>query len=155
MALALRDRRASQRPTGKSRPSLRIVDGRRGAARAMVLVVTIMASGAAALGVIHTQIAGRQAQIDSLERSIVDAGEQFDTLRAIRAELRAPLRLDTAARALDMEPAMSTSFLPVDPQVHAMAIAATGGSGDQATVPDDLGPLDQFRLVKVLGAVNP
>jgi hypothetical protein len=120
-----------------------------------VLLATILASGAATLGVIHTQIASRQTHIDRIEQGIVDAGEQFDTLRAIRAELRAPLRLDAAARNLDMRPAMSTSFLPVDPQVHAVVIAATGRSGDAGAIPDDLGPLDQFRLVKVLGAANP
>lgn len=153
MALALRDLRPSTR--GRQRPSLTIVAARRGTARVLVAVAVIVAAGAASLGVIHTQIASRQARIDDLDRRIVAAGEQFDTLRAIRAELRAPLRLDAAARALDMEPAMSSSFLPVDPQVHAMVVAATGRSAAGDDVPDDLGPLDQFRLVKVLGAVNP
>ncbi|MGA1747562.1 MAG: hypothetical protein ACO4BZ_07770 [Ilumatobacteraceae bacterium] len=153
MALALRDLRPAAR--ARQRPSLKVVEARRGTARVLVAVAVIVAAGAATLGVIHTQIASRQARIDDLDRRIVAAGEQFDTLRAIRAELRAPLRLDAAARTLDMEPAMSSSFLPVDPQVHAMVVAATGRSKAGADIPDDLGPLDQFRLVKVLGAVNP
>lgn len=154
MALALRDRRSTA-TSRVTRPQLTVVAARRGATRVLVAVAMIVAGGAAVLGVIHTQIAGRQARIDALDRQIVQAGEQFDTLRAIRAELRAPLRLDEAARALDMRPAMASSFLPVDPQVHAMVVASTGRSSEGGAVPDDLGPLDQFRLVKVLGAVNP
>lgn len=155
MALALRDRRPSGDAVSRRRPNLQVIAARRGTTRVLVVAAVLVAAGAAMLGVIHTQIAGRQAQLDALNRRIVAAGEQFDTLRAIRAELRAPLRLDAEARALDMEPAMSSSFLPIDPQVHAMVIAATGRSGGDGALPDDLGPLDQFRLVKALGAVNP
>ncbi|MGA1034626.1 MAG: hypothetical protein ACO3VI_04855 [Ilumatobacteraceae bacterium] len=84
MALALRDLRPAAR--ARQRPSLKVVEARRGTARVLVAVAVIVAAGAATLGVIHTQIASRQARIDDLDRRIVAAGEQFDTLRAIRAE---------------------------------------------------------------------
>ena len=47
---------------------------------------------------LHTRIAERQLEIDSLERSVRQAQEDFDVLRAQRAELRSLTRLSTEAR---------------------------------------------------------
>lgn len=154
MALALVDLARGRRPESERprRPDLVLVATRRRNARVTVGVAAVIAIGLAVLGVLHTQISARQRVIDGLDRSITEANEQFDTLRALRAELRAPVRLDAAARALDMEPAMSSSFLPVDPQVLATTLAATGGRDTRTEVDGHRDPLDQFRLVKAIEA---
>jgi len=53
-----------------------------------------------------------------------------------------------------MEPALSSRFLPIDPQVLAITIARTGMSPEISQAPDNLGPLDQFRLVKRVGGMQ-
>ncbi|MEL0040220.1 MAG: hypothetical protein VW708_00150, partial [Ilumatobacter sp.] len=85
---------------------------------------------------------------------IAVANEDFDSLRSIRAELRSPTRLDVEGRRLDMRPATSSRFLPIDPQVLAITIARTGMSPEVSQAPDNLGPLDQFRLVKRVGGME-
>jgi hypothetical protein len=111
MALALRDLAPRRRPS--TPPTLVVVQGRRRRiTRMSVIVVGVIVVGLAVLGVLHTQIAERQWQIDQLERSISTAHEDFDTLRALRAELRSPERLNTAARALGMRPATASNFIP-------------------------------------------
>jgi hypothetical protein len=154
MALALVDLARGRRPESDRprRPELTVIATRRRNARVTVGVGAVIAVGLAVLGVLHTQIAANQRVIDRLDRSIATANEQFDTLRALRAELRAPVRLDAESRALGMEPAMSSSFLPVDPQVLATTLAATGGRGTRTEVDGHRDPLDQFRLVKAIGA---
>ena len=151
MALALVDL-ARGRRSEPGRPELVLIATRRRNARLTVAVGAVIALGLAGLGVLHTQVSARQRVIDGLDRSIVEANEQFDTLRALRAELRAPVRLDAAARALGMEPAMSSNFLPVDPQILATTLAATGGRDTRTEVDGHRDPLDQFRLVKAIGA---
>jgi cell division protein FtsL len=120
----------------------------------VVFTATLIAIGLGALAVIHTQIASRQSVIDQLDRSIAEENDRFDSLRAVRAELRAPARLDQRARELGMAPALDSSFLSVDPLVLAMAMAATSTDNDVADVPDYLGPLDQFRMVKILNGMD-
>ena len=51
---------------------------------------------------LHTRLAERQLEIDALERAVRVEQEQFDVLRAQRAELRSPTRLAVAAGALGM-----------------------------------------------------
>ena len=154
MALAIVDLARARRSDAERprRPELTLVATRRRNARLTVVVAGVIALGLAALGVLHTQVSARQRVIDGLDRSITVADERFDTLRSLRAELRAPIRLDAAARALDMEPASSSSFLPVDAQVLAITLAATGGSDTRNEVDGHRDPLDQFRLVKAIGA---
>ncbi len=152
MAIALR--KPASRSTTSRRPALQVVEVRRRTTRVVVFTAVLIAVGLGTLAAIHTQIASRQAVIDQLDRSIAEENDRFDTLRAVRAELRAPARLDQRARELGMAPAIDSSFLAVDPLVLAMAMAATSVEGDVADVPDYLGPLDQFRMVKIMNGMD-
>jgi len=152
MALPLIDLARARRP--ESRPTLNLVRARGRAARVIITTFAAAAIGMALIAVLHTQIAARQYQIDQLDRRIAAANEDFDALRSIRAELRSPTRLDTEGRRLGMKPADSSRFLPIDPQVLAITIARTGMSPEVAQAPDNLGPLDQFRLVKRVGGME-
>jgi len=99
-----------------------------------------------------------QAQIDALERSVREERQQFDVLRAQRAELRSPARLADAASALGMSPGLESQFISVDPMVLAITIARTGEvpAGEDDLAGDArLRPLDQFRIVKSLNAEAP
>lgn len=152
MAIALR--KPASRSTAPRRPALRVVEVRRRTTRVVVFTATLIAIGLGTLAVIHTQIASRQAVIDELDRSIAEENDRFDTLRAVRAELRAPDRLDQRARELGMAPALDSSFLSVDPLILAMAMASTNADHDVADVQDYLGPLDQFRMVKIMNGMD-
>jgi hypothetical protein len=108
---------------------------------------------------LHTRISERQLEIDQLQRSIRQAQEDFDVLRAERADLRSLPRLAAEAQALGMYPAAEGEFVRVDPMVLAVTIARTG----EMPVSDEiipgsnaqLEPLDQFRLVKAVSAEAP
>jgi len=152
MAIALR--KPASRSITQLPSSLRVVELRRRTTRLVVFTATVIAVGLGMLAVIHTQIASRQTVIDQLDRAIAEQNDRFDTLRAVRAELRAPVRLDQRARELGMAPAVDSSFLSVDPLVLAMAMAATSGGDSIADVPDYLGPLDQFRMVKIMNGMD-
>ena len=152
MAIALR--KPVNRSTVSRPPALRVVEIRRHMTRLVVFTATVVAAGLGMLAVIHTQIASRQSVIDQLDRAIAEQNDRFDTLRAVRAELRAPVRLDQRARELGMAPAVDSSFLSVDPLVLAMAMAATSGGDSVSDVPDYLGPLDQFRMVKIMNGLD-
>ncbi len=152
MAIALR--KPASGSGASRRPTLQVVEARRRTTRVVVFIATLVAIGLGTLAVIHTQIASRQAVIDQLDRSIAEENDRFDTLRAVRAELRAPMRLDQRARELGMAPALDSSFLSVDPLVLAMAMASTSTDNDVADVPDYLGPLDQFRMVKIMNGMD-
>lgn len=152
MAIALR--KPVNRSTVSRPPALRVVEIRRRMTRLVVFTATVVAAGLGMLAVIHTQIASRQTVIDQLDRAVAEQNDRFDTLRAVRAELRAPVRLDQRARELGMAPAVDSSFLSVDPLVLAMAMAATSGGDSVSDVPDYLGPLDQFRMVKIMNGLD-
>jgi cell division protein FtsL len=152
MAIALR--KPASRSITQLPSALRVVELRRRTTRLVVFTATVIAVGLGMLAVIHTQIASRQTVIDQLDRAIAEQNDRFDTLRAVRAELRAPVRLDQRARELGMAPAVESSFLSVDPLVLAMAMAATSGGDSIADVPDYLGPLDQFRMVKIMNGMD-
>jgi hypothetical protein len=101
---------------------------------------------------LHTRLAERQLQIDALERSVNDEQEQFDVLRAQRAELRSPTRLAAEAATLGMIPGSETEYISVDPMILAITIARTGegpvGEMTELGTNARMRPLDQFRLVK-------
>ena len=100
---------------------------------------------------LHTRIAERQLEIDRLERSVAQEQEQFDVLRAQRAELRSPTRLAVSAGALGMAPGDESEFVAVDPMMLAITIARTGelpAADGSSPAPTRSRPLDQFRLVK-------
>jgi hypothetical protein len=137
---------------------LTVVPGRRRMAWfavGLTVLVGLVLTGALLL---HTRLAERQLQIDALERSVREERQQFDVLRAQRAELRSPTRLADAASALGMSPGLESQFISVDPMVLAITIARTGEvpAGDDDLAGDArLRPLDQFRIVKSLNAEVP
>ncbi len=137
---------------------LTVVPGRRRMAWfavGLTMLVGVVRTGALLL---HTLLAERQLQIDALERSVREERQQFDVLRAQRAELRSPTRLAVSAGALGMSPGLESQFISVDPMVLAITIARTGEVpvGDDDLVGDArLRPLDQFRIVKSLSAEAP
>jgi hypothetical protein len=137
---------------------LTVVPGRRRMAWfavGLTVLVGLVLTGALLL---HTRLAERQLQVDALERSVREERQQFDVLRAQRAELRSPTRLADAADGLGMSPGLESQFISVDPMVLAITIARTG---EVPATDDDLGsdarlrPLDQFRIVKSLNAEVP
>jgi hypothetical protein len=108
---------------------------------------------------LHTRLAERQLEIDELERAVRVEQEQFDVLRAQRAELRSPTHLSVAAAALGMRRGLETEFIAVDPMVLAVTIARTGelpiGDDVVAGSTARMRPLDQFRVVKSLSSEAP
>jgi hypothetical protein len=121
----------------------------------LTVLVGVVLTGALLL---HTRLAERQLQIDSLERSVHDERQQFDVLRAQRAELRSPTRLAVAAGALGMSPGLESQFIAVDPMVLAITIARTGevpATDGDGNTDGPMRPLDQFRIVKSLNAEDP
>ena len=134
---------------------LTVVPGRRRMAWfavGLTMLVGVVLTGALLL---HTRLAERQLEIDALERSVREEQQQFDVLRAQRAELRSPTRLAIAAGALGMSPGLESQFIAVDPMLLAITIARTGempASDSNVTSDARLRPLDQFRVVKSLGA---
>lgn len=122
----------------------------------LTVLVSVVMIGAIA---VHTSIAERQLEIDELERSVRRAQEQFDVLRAQRAELRSPTRLAAEASAIGMVIGEESEFVEIDPMVLAVTIARTGHIpvADEILVgvDQDLEPLDQFRLVKQVSAETP
>jgi hypothetical protein len=137
---------------------LTVVPGRRRMAWfavGLTLLVGLVLTGALLL---HTRLAERQLQIDALERSVREERQQYDVLRAQRAELRSPTRLAVSAGALGMSPGLESQFIGVDPMVLAITIARTGelpAADDDLAGDARLRPLDQFRIVKSLSAEAP
>jgi hypothetical protein len=131
---------------------LQVVPGRSRVAWFMVVLTVLV--GAVMIGAVllHTRLAERQLRIDELQRSFVAEQEQFDILRAQRAELRSPTRLAAEAAALGMVPGAETEYFDVDPMVLAITIARTGenplAAGTEPGADARMRPLDQFRLVK-------
>jgi len=125
---------------------------------AVSLTVLVSAVMMGAIG-LHTRIAERQLDIDELERSVRNAQEDFDVLRAQRAELRSPTRIAAEAAAIGMVVGSESEFVAVDPMLLAVTIARTGESPvvDEIVIGSNrlLEPLDQFRLVKRVSSETP
>jgi cell division protein FtsL len=157
MAIPLRQ--PHEAPKRRAEQRLSVVPVRRRIAWFAVTVTVLISSVMMAAVFLHTRIAERQLVIDRLEGAVRQSQEDFDVLRAQRAELRSPTRIDTKARELGMMPGSESEFVAVDPMVVAMVIAQTGeipGSvGLEAGGNARLEPLDQFRLVKTVGAEAP
>lgn len=118
------------------RPSLVVVPRRRRTARLVAFasaVVFGLMLGAAAF---QTQLARRELTLDTLDRQVRAAHEQYDVLRRERAELRSPGRLAREAAALGMVPASQTKFVTLDPDVVATVqrAGAPGNDGAKPTV---------------------
>jgi hypothetical protein len=136
-----------------------VVPGRRRVAWFMVSLTVLVGGVMIGAVLLHTRLAERQLQIDALERSVRDEQEQFDVLRAQRAELRSPTRLAAEATGLGMVPGTETEFIAVDPMVLAITIARTGevpvGADTELGSNSRMRPLDQFRLVKNVSSEAP
>jgi hypothetical protein len=136
------------------RPQLVVVAPRRRAARFIAagsVVVFGLMIGAAAF---QTQIARRQLSLDTLDRNIRAAHEQYDVLRRERAELRSPGRLATRAGALGMVPATQTEFITLDPDLIA-TVQRTGVPNDhhqETTVEQEF---DAYARVKAQAGTAP
>ena len=161
MAIPLRTTPALRRSPGARPPGarLQVLPARRRVAGFMVLLTTLVGVVLIGAVLLHTRLAERQLDIDDLERSVREQQEEYDILRAQRAELRAPTRLAAEASGLGMVAGAETIYLEVDPMVLAVTIARTGelppGVGAQPGDNARMQPLDQFRLVKSVSAEAP
>jgi hypothetical protein len=164
MAVALRhdaaraERRHAVLERAGRTPFLVVTPRRRVAWFAITLAVLVSVAMLGAV-LLHTRIAERQLRIDELERGVRTSQEEYDVLRAARAELRAPARLAVEAGGLGMVPGSESRFVGVDPMTLAIAIASTGHvpTGDEIIIgsTDRMEPLDQFQLVKQVAAEAP
>lgn len=131
------------------RPTLVVVvPRRRRAARLIAVGCTVVFGLMLGAAAFQTQLAGRQLTLDSLDRNIRGAHEQYDVLRRERAELRSPGRLAAEAINLGMVPASQTEFVSVDPDVVAVVQRAGGtgsGAGSGATADEEF---EQYADVK-------
>lgn len=135
-------------PTTSPRPDLRLVPRRRKAARAVAVLLTLVAALMLAAVMLHTRLTERQIEIDRLDDAVIEARDRYDVLRRQRAELRSPTRLAAEAAALGMRPAPNNTFVSIDPTTLAIAIAAAGAVDDASRMVERADPLDQFRQVK-------
>jgi cell division protein FtsL len=158
MALALRSP-ASGRDRRTLAPQLAAVPSRRRFARFAVALTVLIGGVMIGAVLLHTRLAERQLDIDAVERALREEQQQFDLLRATRAELRAPTRLAEQAADLGMIPGTESEFVMIDPMLLAITIARTGEmpAGDDLLAGGNarMRPLDQFRLVKSLDAGAP
>lgn len=160
MALPLRIQPGRAR---RSRPAqLSVVPGRRRVAGFVVLLTVLVGVVMIGAVLLHTRLAERQLEIDQLDRAMRAEQEQFDVLRAERAELRSPTRLAVGAGALGMVPGTESEFVTVDPFLLAVTVARTGELPVTDPLEDGIAagsarmrPLDQFRLVKTLSSEAP
>lgn len=140
-------------------PQLALVPRRRRVAWFAVTVTVLISAVMMGAVYLHTQIAERQLEIDRLDRRVRVAQEEFDILRAERAELRSPTRLAERASVLGMAPGRESEFAVVDPMTVAVTVARTGELpfSDEIDLESNarLEPLDQFRLVKEVSAETP
>lgn len=162
MAIPMRNPALQRVPSPRpplQRPNLAVVPARRRVAWFAVTLTVLMAVVMIGAIGLHTRIAERQLHIDELERGVRTAQEEFDVLRAQRAELRSPTRLATRAAELGMVVGSESAFVPIDPAMLAVTIARTGHvpTTDEIVVGGDqqLEPLDQFRLVKRVASEAP
>ncbi|HEY5664025.1 MAG TPA: hypothetical protein VIS05_08320 [Ilumatobacter sp.] len=156
MAVPLRQ--IAVHPDRRGNP-LRVVARRSRAARFAIALVVLLSGVMMGVVFLHTRIAERQLELDRLERAVHDSQAQFDILRADRAELRSPTRLSALAGEMGMRAGDESVFVRIDPMLLAVTIARTGEMPNRGEiVPGStarLGPLDQFRLVKKVGAEAP
>lgn len=130
------------------RPTLVVVPRRRRAARLIAVGCTVVFGLMLGAAAFQTQLAGRQLTLDSLDRNIRGAHEQYDVLRRERAELRSPGRLAAEAINLGMVPASQTEFVTVDPEMVAVVQRAGGadvGIGGDVTADQEF---EQYADVK-------
>jgi len=113
------------------RPQLVVVPTRRRAARLIAVGCTIVFGLMLGAAAFQTQLARRQLTLDTVDRDIRAAHEQYDVLRRERAELRSPGRLSVEATNLGMVPATQTEFVAIDADV--VATVQRSGTADDST----------------------
>lgn len=126
-------------PASRQRPALVVVAPQRRTARWVVAGAVLVCSLMLGAAAFQTQLARRQLTLDTLDRRIRAAHEQYDVLRRERAALRSPGRLATEAAALGMVPADQTEFVSIPASVVA-DVQRTGvpdGGHRAATVEDE------------------
>lgn len=129
------------------RAHLRVVPRRRRTARTVALLAALVFSMMAGAAAFQIQIARRQLQLDQLERQIVEASEEYDTLRLERAELRAPGRLLAEAAALGMVPGTESQFMTVSPESVA-AVQESAGELTEAQSTVGMSEIERLSEVK-------
>lgn len=130
------------------RPQLVVVPRRRRTARLIAAGSTVLFGLMLGAAAFQTQLARRQLTLDTMDRSIRSAHEEYDVLRRERAELRSPGRLATEATKLGMVPASQTEFVTLDPDLVATVqrSGTAGQTGDDDTTVDD--EFEQYADVK-------
>lgn len=123
------------------RPQLTLVPRHRRTARLIAMVCIPMFSLMLGAAAFQTQLASRQVRLDTIDREIRAAYDQYDTMRRERAELRSPGRLAVEAAAIGMVPAAETQFVALDPNV----IAAVQRSGVDTSEHDTTGIGEEFQ----------
>ena len=137
-----------------ARPQLVVVPRRRRAARLIAVGCTLVSGLMLGAAAFQTQLAQRQLTLDTLDRNIRDAHEQYDVLRRERAELRSPGRLAVEATNLGMVPASQTEFVSIDADV--VAEVQRGGVGDDGTNdPTVAEEFEQYAEVKAQAGGSP
>lgn len=146
------DRRApvalpAREAVGATRPRLVVVE--RGSR--LVWVISLSALGLCSLlfftAILRTELAKQQLKLDNLNRSVVMARDHYNDLRHERAFLESPGRLSSEAAKLGMKPAGNARFVPVDADVVATVLAASGDLMDRVAE-EATSPLDQFGRIK-------
>ena len=157
-------RRVTARDAPRGAAHLTVVPGGRRMAWFVFTLTALVGIVMVGAVLLHTRLAERQLEIDGLTRSVREAQDEFDVLRAQRAELRSPTNLAVRAGALGMEPGDESVFIDIDPMVLAVSIARSGEmpvsvesvlGGESRGDADQLDPLDQHRLVKSLSSETP
>lgn len=154
----LADARAMVKRTAGVAPAPRaplvLVPRRRRAARLIAVgcaVVFSLMLGAAAF---QTQLARRQLTLDTADRRIRAAHEQYDVLRRERAQLRSPGRLAKEAGALGMVPALQTDFVAIDPDIVA-TVQRSSASNDEVGTSTIDEEFEQYADVKAQAGGSP
>ena len=137
------------------RAQLVVVPRRRRTARLIAAGSTVVFGLMLGAAAFQTQLASRQLTLDTMDRGIRAAHEEYDVLRRERAELRSPGRLAAEAKKLGMVPASQTEFVSLDPDVVATVqrSGTTGQSGAADTTADD--EFEQYADVKAQAGGSP
>lgn len=147
------DNRA-KRADSDRQPRLVVVAGRRRATRFFVSVTMVIALAMGGVVFLNTLLAKRQLQINDIDTQLSDELDRFEELRAERAELRAPSRLEPLAEDLGMVAVSESEFAQVDPIAYAQQLALNGrlpgAPVDNAGIASASDPMEQFRAVKEL-----
>lgn len=162
MAHAVRVQRPEQtaRPaeTKQARQAKRLslveIQPRRRTARVLAVMAVVLFGLMIAALAFQTQIARTQLRLDTLDREIRQAHEQYDVLRRERAQLRSPGRLAQAAMTLDMVPATQTQFMTLDADVVA-TVQRTGVLADHAGISDVEQQFRDYASVKAQAGGKP